>query len=100
MTFQVHVKIGSWYKNGKVYRHDSAIQLWVADEGKRSKMVIDLNPEKRIGFDIANTDPNAKYGKIWRLPYQTGKDPSQSHPKGYVWYDELIISRSKIPDPR
>jgi hypothetical protein len=100
MTFQVRTKIGTWYKNEKSCRRDSTIQLWVAEESSPSKLVIDLSPEKGTGFDIANSDPNAKYGKLWLVPYQTGKEPSQAHPTGYVWYDDLIISRNKIPNPK
>jgi hypothetical protein len=29
----------------------------------------------------------------------TNKDSSQVHPTAYLWYDELIISRTRIPDP-
>ena len=100
MTFQVHVKIGSWYRNDKKYRHDSTIQLWVAQEGKPSKLVIDMNPEKGTGYDLVNVDPAAKYGKVWLLPYDTDKDQSQEHPTAYTWYDELILSRARIPDPK
>jgi hypothetical protein len=99
MTFQVRVKIGTWYNNDSKYRKDSTIQLWMAEEGKRSQLVIDFSPERGTGYDIANNDPAARYGKLWLLPYQTGKDPSQSHPTAYTWYDELVISRNKIPDP-
>ena len=41
-----------------------------------------------------------RFGKIWLLPYHTGKNPTQVHPTAYTWYDELIISRNKIADPR
>jgi hypothetical protein len=94
MTFQVHVKIGTWYKNDKKYHRDSTIELWVADEGKPSKLVI-----RRADYDIANNNAAARYGKIWLLPYNTGKDARQDHPTAYTWYDELIISRQRIPDP-
>jgi hypothetical protein len=43
---------------------------------------------------------NQKYGKVWLLNYNTGKSSSQAHPTGYVWYDELIISRQRIADPK
>ena len=69
MTFQVHVKIGTWYQNDKQYNRDSTIELWVAEEGKPSTLVI-----SRTDYDIANTNPDAKYGKIWLLPYNTGKE--------------------------
>jgi hypothetical protein len=94
MTFQVHVKVGTWYKNDKKYHPDSMIELWVAEEGKPSKLVI-----SRTDYDVANNNPEAKYGKIWLLPYNTGKSAGQAHPTAYTWYDELIISRQRIPDP-
>jgi hypothetical protein len=100
MTFQVHIKIGTWYQNDKKYHQDSTVQLWVADEGKPSRMVIDFSPGRGTGYDLVNMDPAVKYGKIWLLPYDTNKDPSQDHPTAYTWYDELIISRQRIPDPR
>jgi hypothetical protein len=100
MTFQVRVRVGTWYQNDKKYKQDSTIQLWVAEEGKPSKLVIDLSPEKGTGYDLVNVDPAAKYGKVWLIPYNTNKDGTQDHPTAYTWYDELIISKSRIPDPK
>jgi hypothetical protein len=94
MTFQVRVKIGTWYKNDRRYHRDSTIELWVAREGKTSRRAVVAD-----GYDIANTKPGAKYGKLWLLPYHTGKDAEQRHPVGYTWYDEVVISRAPIPDP-
>jgi hypothetical protein len=100
MTFQVHVKIGTWYKNDEVYHEDSRIRLWVAEEGQPSTLVIDRNPNDGTGYDLVNVENiNDKYGKIWLLPYNTGKDETETHPETYTWYDELIISRERIPDP-
>jgi hypothetical protein len=101
MTFQVHVGVGTWYRNDKNYHRDSTIQLWVAEEGKPSRLVIDMNPKRGTGYDLANPDPaHVKYGKVWLLPYHTNKEKSQNHPTAYTWYDDLIISRNKIPDPK
>ncbi|MGH8071701.1 MAG: hypothetical protein ACRERE_42000 [Candidatus Entotheonellia bacterium] len=111
MTFQLHVKIGTWYKNDRQYHQDSTVQLWVAREGRPSTLVINYSPDPATmfgwkipgtgaGYDLANTTPGAKYGKVWLLPYNTGKNPAQRHPTAYTWYDELIISRTKLPDPR
>jgi hypothetical protein len=110
MTFQLHVKIGTWYKNDGLYHGDSTIQLWVAREHQPSKLMVELSPEPATlfgmqipgtgtGYDLANSNPDAKYGKLWLLPYNTNKDPSASHPTAYTWYDELIISTKRIPDP-
>lgn len=110
MTFQLHVKIGTWYKNDHRYQGDSTVQLWITEEGRPPALVIDLSPEPgrlwgiaipgtSTGYDLANTDPLAKYGKIMLTPYHTGKSDTQDHPPGYIWYDELIVSREKIADP-
>jgi hypothetical protein len=94
MTFQVHVKVGTWYRNDRHYRRDSTVELWVARDGQRSRRAVLAQ-----GYDLANNEPDAKYGKLWLLPFHTGKDPSQAHPVAYTWYDEVVISRSPIPDP-
>ncbi len=94
MTFQIRVKIGTWYKNDKRYNNDSLIELWAAREGQSSRLVLSQN------YDLANTSPEAKYGKVWLLPYLTGKKSAQKHLDAYTWYDELIISTSRIADPR
>jgi hypothetical protein len=39
-----------------------------------------------------------KFGKVWLLPYHTGKSAAQVHPTGFMWYDELIISTAQIAD--
>jgi hypothetical protein len=83
----------------------------VAREGQPSKLVVDQSPGAATilgikipgtgsGYDLASNNPTAKYGKLILTPYHTGKDPTQRHPTGYVWYDELIISTSRIPDPQ
>jgi hypothetical protein len=112
MTFQVQVGVGSWYRNDRAYRHDSTIRLWVAEEGQPSRLVIDYSrqegdchaipksqPPCQTGLDLVNTNPAARYGKVWLLPYNTGKNAAHAHPTGHVWYDELIISRQRIADP-
>lgn len=110
MTFQIHVKIGTWYKNDGNYHQDSTVQLWVSREGKAAELIVDLSPEPvtlgglkipgtGTGYDLANNSSAAKYGKLWLLPYNTHKDPAMSHPPGYTWYDELIISTRRIADP-
>jgi hypothetical protein len=99
MTFQIHIKVASWYKNNGKHKNDSTVQLWVAEQGHASKLVIDFRPEVGHGYDLANENPQAKYGKLWLLPYHTNKDKSQTHPVAYTWYDDVIVSRTRIPDP-
>jgi hypothetical protein len=114
MTFQVHVAIGTFYQNDGNYRHDSTVQLWVAREGEPSTLVIDYSPHDpacaatqtsqpacQTGYDLTNGgNPEARYGKVWLLPYNTDKDGSVPNPEAFTWYDELVISRERIADPR
>ncbi len=94
MTFQVHVRVGTWYRNDRNYHRDSMIELWVAREGYQSQLAI-----SRKNYDLASEDPAAGYGKIWLLPYHSGKNREQTHPVAYTWYDNLIISTTRLPDP-
>jgi len=100
MTFQVHVRVGTWYKNDSVYHGDSAIHLWIAEEGQASRLAMERDPAKGTGYDLVNLTPAiSRYGKVWLLPYHTLKDPTVTNPIAYTWYDELIISRNPIADP-
>ena len=57
-------------------------------------------PACHTGYDLVNDAiGTAKYGQVWLLPYNTGKDASVAHPETYTWYDDLIISRQRIADP-
>jgi hypothetical protein len=95
MTFQVHVKVGTWYVNKSgSYHRDSTVELWVAEENKPSVLVISL-PD----YDLTHESADQKYGRIWLLPYNTNKDDSEDHPVAHTWYDELIVSTRRIPDP-
>lgn len=105
MTFQLHIKVGKWNT------WSSTVQLWIAREGQPSVLVIDCSPtatqkcsnsldnQASNGWYLYNSNPTYKIGKIWLVPYQTNKNPSQVTPTAYTWYDELIISTSRIPDP-
>jgi len=42
MTFQIGVKIGTWYRNDGKYHRDSAIRLWIAEAGRPSKLSINI----------------------------------------------------------
>ena len=94
MTFQIHVKVGTWYTNNKNYRRDSLVEFWVGFQGEPSRLVIRMD-----GYDLANEDAAAKYGKVWLSPYNTSKDASAVYAQTYTWYDDLIVSRTRIPDP-
>jgi hypothetical protein len=93
MTFQVQIETGARVNDEFTASH---VRLWVARFGKPSELVIDWGP---YNLSAGNPPANLKYGKVWLLTHMTNKDSSQSHSTAYTWFDELIISRTKIPDP-
>jgi hypothetical protein len=94
MTFQIHVKTGPRVNDEFT---NSFIQLWVARDGQPSQLVINWGP---YHLSAGSAAANQKYGKVWLLPYNTGKDATVTYPTAYTWYDELVISTQKIQDPK
>lgn len=95
MTFKVNIRIAGWGR----YKHNR-IRIWAAREGQASTLLYDTNLSHQDGPTILHNDAGAKYGKIWLLPYMTGKSTAEVHPTTYTWYDDLIISRKNIADPQ
>ena len=93
MTFQMQVKLGA--RVGDEFK-DSYVTLWMAREGKPSELVIQWGP---YNLTAGSPAANERYGKVWLLPYNTGKSSSTAYPTAYTWYDELVISKNKIADP-
>jgi hypothetical protein len=93
MTFQLRIKTGPRVKDEFT---NSYVSLWMARENQPSQLVVNWGP---YNLTAGNPADNQRFGKVWLLPYHTGKDASEVHPVAYTWYDELIISRSKIADP-
>ncbi|MBI2673768.1 MAG: peptidoglycan-binding protein, partial [Candidatus Zambryskibacteria bacterium] len=93
MTFQAHIHTGP--RVNDEWR-DSHVDLWVSREGQPPVQVFNWGP---YALSAGSAAEDMRYGKIWLLPYHTGKDSSQVHPTAYTWYDDLIISRNPIADP-
>ncbi len=93
MTFQVHVELGPRV-NGEF--ENSFVTLWAAREGQPSQMLIHWGPYNLTAGDAADHE---RFGKVWLVPYNTGKSAGTAYPVAYTWYDELIISRNRIADP-
>ena len=88
MTFQVRTKVGTW---GQA---NSEVDVWAGREGQSSVLLISHRDVR-----IVKESSGSKYGKVWFTPYNTEKNGSQVHATGYTWYDDLIVSRKRIPDP-
>jgi hypothetical protein len=53
----------------------------------------------KSGYGPADGHPQAKFGKLWLLPYMTNKDQTEVTPTASTWFDEVIVSRCRIPAP-
>lgn len=93
-TFTIHVTIGTWYRNDGNLRRDSQVDLWMGSEGQPSRLLI-----HKTGYDLLNlgTAVGARYGKIWLLPYDTGRNSSSVD--GHVWYRHVLWSSRPLKDP-
>ena len=86
-TVQEHLKIGTWNQA------NSVVDVWMAHQGQPSVLITNA-------ADIAMADQGPsvtdKFGKIVLLPYATN---ATWNVLSNVWYDDLIVSNRRIPDP-
>ena len=129
MTFMVHVELGpdgraisSASGREQPGSIDSTIEFYVARAGqpfqlahRQTGLVIPrgqhwdpatgsdpdniYDPGYNGSWDARDGHPQAKYGKIWLLPYHTDKSADEVHEPASMWYDELIVSRNLIAAP-
>ena len=99
ITIQIHLRFGPWQpKPKKTEPRLSHVSIWAAVEGEsggRQKLVIDN--------DFAPTTPEKPedfIGKIWLMPHLYDKTDQEQHPPFFVWYRNLVVSESLIPNPQ
>lgn len=90
MTFQVDLSYGACTMNPKDPERASHLRLWGAREGQPFELVIDsaINIRCAPKFEDA-----ARFGRVSLIPFHTAKDPSEVHPTGYIWYDDLWVAK-------
>ncbi len=120
MTFMMHLKTGSQgsakssvsKKPSKRGLVGSLYELYIGYEGE--PMVLAHRQENLViprgqrwtegegykgGWKSSNAHPEERFVKLWLTPFNTKKDPTESHEDASIWYDEVIVSRSRIADP-
>ncbi|MGB6496515.1 MAG: Ig-like domain-containing protein, partial [Candidatus Acidiferrum sp.] len=86
-TVQEHIKIGAYGTAS------SSIDVWVAHQGQPSRLIVNAADAAIVDDGPSVTD---KFGKIVLLPYATSATWNTTT---HVWYDDLIVSNRRIPDP-
>jgi hypothetical protein len=95
MTVTQQVTIGRWADKVRQPSPTSNVRIWVARQGQKPQLVIDYDRNLR-----RPEQPFMRYGKVWLVPHLTGKDPTEAHPVGHMWFDDLIVSRGPIAPAR
>jgi hypothetical protein len=52
------------------------------------------------GADPVHSAYHAKFGKLWLTYQNTNRNTTEVHPASSMWYDEVMVSRQRLPDPR
>ena len=88
-TVQVHVKVGAF---GSA---NSVLELWMAHQGQPAQLVVNASDAALVndGTGLAT----GKYGKIQISAYNTNMSGSLVNTA--VWFDDLMVSTRRIPDP-
>lgn len=68
----------------------SNIKQWWSWNGATARQLWDWTTDLKV-------TGSEKYGKLWLLPYQTNKNPSEVHNVTYTWYANPIVATSAIP---
>jgi hypothetical protein len=126
ITYTMHVKTGpvgsavsSSTRRLQPGFIDSLYELHVAYEGeghqlahRQEKLVIPRGQyyvggdpalkssyRPKSGFVPNDGHPQARFGKLWLLPYMTNKSNDEVTQPASTWYDEVIVSRCPIAAP-
>ena len=86
---QKHIKVGTWGSN------NSLVEIWYSHAGQPSRLLV--NATDWMLRDVA-PDVTDKYGKIVLGAYSQDTPLSNTSP-GNAWFNEIIVSTRRIPDP-
>jgi hypothetical protein len=87
-TIQVHVKSGTWMQP------NSLVEVWFSHAGKPA--VLTENASDAAIINDGSGGASGKYGKIELSTYSTGATFTTP---ANAWFDDLIVSTRRIPDP-
>ena len=97
-TFTLRVKIGTWSPTDsdadRAGHRDSQVDFWVS----RAGLPAPVHLVSQNNYALVNYSPGqARYGKIWLLPYDTGR--TSSSVDGRVWYRNVLMAGQPLKDP-
>jgi hypothetical protein len=91
-TITYKMNIGSYSAGPPPVFTSTRFRLWWAWEGESAQFLHDFTAD--FGALV-----QAGWGKIWLLPYVTGKSNAAAHSTAYAWYKNLIIANENADIP-
>jgi hypothetical protein len=88
-TVQVHIKVGAFGSP------NSVVELWLSHAGQPAELV--TNAADAALVNDGSGGASGQYGKIQISAYNTAM--SGSLVNSAVWFDDLMVSTRRIPDP-
>lgn len=88
-TVQVHIKVGTFNTPSSV------LEMWMAHDGQPAQLITNAADAALVNDGTAKA--TGKYGKIQLSAYNTAM--SGSLVNSAVWFDDLMVSTHRIPDP-
>lgn len=88
-TVQVHVKVGAFGSP------NSVLEMWLAHQGQPSRLIVNAADAALVNDGTGGA--SGKYGKIQLSAYNTAMSGSLVNTA--VWFDDLMASTRRIPDP-
>jgi hypothetical protein len=103
-VFQVHVIAASASDPDNcrsLRRCTGIVELYVDDQPTPVIRVLNADHHTATGPPYSDTSlwdgVSDGYGQLTITFYATNKDPDQVHPEGIVWYDDIVVSRVRVP---
>lgn len=88
-TVQLHVKVGTFNNP------NSVVEMWLAHDGQPAQLA--TNAADAALVNTGSGAATGKYGKISLSAYNTAMSGSLVNTA--VWFDDLMVSTHRIPDP-
>jgi hypothetical protein len=80
--------------------NDGIVELYMDDDAEPVMRVTNADHGSATGpayTDAAVWSSGNGYGKLSFTLFPTRKDPGQTHPEAYMWIDNVIVSRTRVP---
>lgn len=99
ITYTVHIVTGARSNREFVNSH---VDLYAARQGATTySQLLNWGPYNLTASDNTINDPSdthdLKFGKVWFLPYNTGKLETEVHQSDHTYYANLIVSTEQPP---